>query len=273
MSALRVVLGGPFDDLRSSQVRLLHEASKLGPVRVLLWSDEAIRRRLGRSPKFPVAERRYLLESIRFVEGLAISGPVIDPDAVPEIPGWKPDIWVQESASPASEEACRRQDIEGRVLADSDLAGFPMPDDESSEAPGPGRRVIVTGCFDWLHSGHVRFFEEVARIGLLYVVLGHDDNIRLLKGAGHPHVPAVERRYLVGSIRYVHRALISSGHGWLDAEPEIARIRPHVYAVNEDGDRPEKRRFCSEHGIEYRILKRLPRPGLPPRSSTELRGF
>jgi hypothetical protein len=43
--------------------------------------------------------------------------------------------------------------------------------------------------------------------------------------------------------------------------------------VNEDGDRPEKRQYCEAHGIEYRVLKRLPKPGLPRRQSRELRGF
>jgi glycerol-3-phosphate cytidylyltransferase-like family protein len=82
-----------------------------------------------------------------------------------------------------------------------------------------------------------------------------------------------ERRYMVGAIRYVRQALISSGHGWLDAEPEFARVRPDMYAVNEDGDKPEKRAFCEEQGIEYVVLKRLPKPGLPKRVSTALRGF
>jgi hypothetical protein len=58
-----------------------------------------------------------------------------------------------------------------------------------------------------------------------------------------------------------------------DAEPEIARIKPNIYAVNEDGDQPEKRAFCEEHGLEYVVLKRLPKVGLPRRESTVLRGF
>jgi len=133
--------------------------------------------------------------------------------------------------------------------------------------------VIVTGCYDWFHSGHVRFFEEVSELGDLYVVVGHDANIRLLKGEGHPLFPEAERRYMAQAIRFVKQALISSGDGWLDAEPEIERIRPHIYAVNEDGDRPEKRRYCESHGIEYRVLKRRPKEGLPRRQSTDLRGF
>jgi cytidyltransferase-like protein len=138
----------------------------------------------------------------------------------------------------------------------------------------PGRKkVVVTGCYDWLHSGHVRFFEEVSAFGDLYVVVGHDANIRLLKGEGHPLFPEAERRYLVGSIKYVTQALISSGTGWLDADPEIQRIQPDIYAVNEDGDQGGKREYCASMGLEYLVLQRTPAPGLQPRRSTDLRGF
>jgi len=165
------------------------------------------------------------------------------------------------------------------------LAGFPAPDymECGSSASAHGAevellhsklpRVIVTGSFDWLHSGHVRFFEEVSSLGTVYAVVGHDANIRLLKGEGHPLIGEAERLYMVQAIRYVHRALLSTGHGWLDAEPEIEAIRPQIYAVNEDGDKPEKAAYCAAHGIEYVVLKRQPREGLPRRSSTELRGF
>jgi cytidyltransferase-like protein len=133
--------------------------------------------------------------------------------------------------------------------------------------------VVVTGSYDWFHSGHVRFFEEASAYGNLHVVVGHDANIRLLKGEGHPLLPQDERRYLVGSIRYVKQALISSGDGWLDADPEIRKLKPDIYAVNEDGDRGGKREYCDKHGIQYLVLKRVPAPGLPQRSSTKLRGF
>jgi glycerol-3-phosphate cytidylyltransferase-like family protein len=86
-------------------------------------------------------------------------------------------------------------------------------------------------------------------------------------------LPQEERRYLVGSITYVAQALISSGQGWVDADPEIQRLRPDIYAVNEDGDKGGKREYCAQRGMEYLVLKRLPAPGLPGRSSTDLRGF
>jgi cytidyltransferase-like protein len=143
---------------------------------------------------------------------------------------------------------------------------------KASSQPG-NKKVLVTGCYDWLHTGHVRFFEEVSEYGDVYAVVGHDANIELLKGAGHPQFRQDERCYMVQSLRYVKQALISTGNGWLDAEPEIQRIKPDIYAVNEDGDKEEKRKYCQEHEIEYLVLKRVPKAGLPRRQSTTLRGF
>ena len=143
----------------------------------------------------------------------------------------------------------------------ADRSGFPVWDPPPPPADVP--RVIVTGCFDWLHSGHVRFFMDAAAFGALYVVVGSDRNVALLKGQGHPLHREEERRYMIGPRARVHTCLVSTGSGWMDAEPEIDLIRPTVYVVNEDGDKPEKREFCSAHGIEYVVLRRVPHAGLP----------
>ena len=272
-NTLSVVVAGSFDDFRSPHVRLLEEASKLGELHVLVWPDEAVRVFDGHPPKFPQAERLYLLRSNRYVKQASLVTGL--EDANPGASGIKPDIWVveEESDSPQRQAYCNMHGIQCHVLKKSDLSGFPVSPLDLESEQSARKRVIVTGCFDWFHSGHVRFFEEVSGLGDLYVVVGHDANIRLLKGEGHPMFSQDERRYMVQSARFVHQALISSGHGWMDAEPEIALIKPHIYAVNEDGDVPEKRAFCREHGIEYVVLKRIPKAGLPKRQSTTLRGF
>jgi cytidyltransferase-like protein len=273
--AKTVVVTGGFDDFRSPHVRLLEEASRLGDVHVLLSSDETLRALDGHPPKFPQEERLYLLQADRYVKEVRLVTGQADRDSIPRMGGINPDIWVveEESDNPRKRAYCKLQGIQYHTLKKEDLKGFPVLPLARRVERSSRKRVIVTGCFDWFHSGHVRFFEEVCGLGDLYVVVGHDANIKLLKGEGHPMFSQEERRYMVQSVRFVKQALISSGQGWMDAEPEVAVIRPDIYAVNEDGDVPEKRGFCKEHGIEYVVLKRIPKEGLPLRQSTRLRGF
>jgi cytidyltransferase-like protein len=273
--AKTVLVSGAFDNFNSGHVRFLEEAAKLGNVHVLLWPDVALRAFAGHPPKFSQDERLYLLQTNRFVTGARLLESLDDLDSLPPLEGLTPDIWVADEGSdnPRRREWSKSHQVDYRVFKKEDLGGFPaLPFHPEAEAPSR-ERVLVTGCFDWFHSGHVRFFEEVSALGDLYVVVGHDANIKLLKGAGHPLFSQDERRYMVQSVRFVKAALVSSGHGWMDAEPEIALLQPHIYAVNEDGDVLEKRAFCAQHGIEYRVLKRLPKEGLPRRQSTNLRGF
>jgi cytidyltransferase-like protein len=272
----KIAVTGGFDDLRSPAVRFLEEADRLGEVTVLLWSDETLRVRTGKPPKFPQAERAYLVQAMRYVDDVVIvEEPLRQVHSLPQEPGFQPDLWVVDQADDDTRKKayCQAHGLEYRVIGADQLKGFPAVAYQAGSETSPRRKVIVTGCYDWFHSGHVRFFEEVSGLGDLYVVVGSDPNVRLLKGEGHPFFPQDERRYMVQSVRYVYQALISSGQGWMDAESEIALVRPDMYAVNEDGDKPEKRRFCLEHGIEYVVLKRTPKEGLPRRQSTDLRGF
>jgi cytidyltransferase-like protein len=267
-----VIVSGIFDNIRSRDVRFLEESARFGPVHVCLWSDRVVQMLTGSEPQFPLQERQYFLEAVRFVHKVWIVEELPDLDSMPKLPGLSPGLWVvsESEDSPGKKRFCVSQGLNYLVLNESFLGGFPnaVIQDESSK-----KRVLVTGCFDWLHSGHVRFFEETASLGDLYVVVGHDKNVRLLKGEGHPLFSQEERRYMVGAIRYVKQALISTGHGWMDADPEIQAIQPDMYAVNEDGDKPDKREYCKNHGLDYVVLKRTPAAGLPRRESTRLRGF
>jgi cytidyltransferase-like protein len=232
-----IIIRGEFDDMRLHHFRQLHEASKHGRVRVHLWSDEAMVA-AGIEPKFPT--------------GGAKIPPRVDP--------------LRRLGS-RHRRAAGRADIQGNCRL------RPLPTAEPVPIDPPGKKVLVTGCYDWFHSGHVAFFEECAAMGDLYVGVGSDATIEHLKGKGHPLFPQDQRRYIVSTCRFVKHAFISTGTGWLDAEPELQKIRPQIYAVNEDGDKPAKREYCAAHGIEYRVLKRIPKQGLPARQSTALRGF
>lgn len=132
-------------------------------------------------------------------------------------------------------------------------------------------KAFVSGCFDLLHSGHVAFFKEAAYYGDLYVGLGSDDTIQDLKGRQTINSER-ERLYMVKSIKYVTDAWINTGSGILDFEDDLKKLKPDRYVVNEDGHSPIKEDLCNTLGIEYIVLKRIPEPGLPERSTSQLRG-
>jgi cytidyltransferase-like protein len=270
-----VVITGSFDDIRSSHIRFLEEASKRGGLHVLLWSDEMVCKVSGSPPKFPQEERLYILSAVRYVQQVHLVYGFISLDVLTAVLGLLPDIWIvnQRDDTPEIRLFCAAHGITYQVIEPIELKGFPDLPISGGVSRITKKKVLVTGSFDWLHSGHIRFFEETSTLGDLYVVVGHDENIRLLKGNNHPMFSAEERCYMVQSIRFVKQAVLSTGHGWMDAEPEIELIKPDMYAVNEDGDVPEKRAFCANHNIEYVVLRRIPKEGLPQRESTLLRGF
>ena len=268
-----VFVSGSFDDLRPRDIRLLEEAAGFGTVHAGLWTEGLAVAREGRPPRFPFDERLYLLQALRHVASVT---------AVSDVPpsGWPPtglahrrDSWVAEEGRDSEEIRawCAARGVEVRVFGPAALEVVPSAPPLTVEERSGHPRVLVTGCFDWFHSGHVRFFEEASAFGDLYVGVGSDANVRRLKGQGHPLLPEAMRAYMVRSARAVKQAFVSSGLGWMDAEPEVETVQPRFYVVNEDGDRPEKREFCRKRGIEYVVLSRRPKPGLPARSSTALR--
>jgi cytidyltransferase-like protein len=129
------------------------------------------------------------------------------------------------------------------------------------------KKVLVSGCFDLLHGGHIAFFKTAAAFGDLYVSIGRDENLFLLKGK-KPVFSEEERLFIVRSVRYVSDAFLASGTGMLDFEPDLIRLKPDIFIVNDDGHTPEKEALCKNQGIQYIVLERIPEPGLPPRSSS-----
>ena len=134
----------------------------------------------------------------------------------------------------------------------------------------PKKKVFVSGCFDMLHSGHVRFLEEAAGYGDVYVALGSDQTVRDLKGRAPVNTQS-ERKYMLEAVKHVKACLISRGSGLMDFVAELKDVAPDIFMVNEDGNTPAKADLCERLGIKYIVSKRLPQTNLPARSTTSLR--
>jgi cytidyltransferase-like protein len=131
-------------------------------------------------------------------------------------------------------------------------------------------KVLVSGCFDMLHSGHVEFFRQASRYGNLYVALGSDKTIYGLKGRETVNNQE-ERLFMVRSIKWVRDAFISKGSGVLDFAEEMKVLKPDYFLVNKDGHSDEKEALCKSLGVEYIVSERTPFRNLSPRSTTDLR--
>ena len=121
----QIVISGGFDDLKSRDLRFLEEASKLGELTVLLWSDSLLEKINGHPPKFPLAERNYFLNAVRYVSKVAGAGD--DFGSLPK--NFRADVWadVESPANNAREIFCRENKIPYRIFSADDLKGFPEP--------------------------------------------------------------------------------------------------------------------------------------------------
>jgi len=68
-----------------------------------------------------------------------------------------------------------------------------------------GEKVVFTnGCFDILHTGHVKYLEEAKALGdRLIVAINSDDSVKILKGKHRPVIPLEQRMHLISSLKFV----------------------------------------------------------------------
>src|SRR5664279_5094174 len=92
----QVIVSGGFDDIRSRDLRFLEEASKLGELSVLLWPDATLQKLTGNAAKFPLGERFYFLNAVRYVSRVIPANDSINPNELPT--DLRADIWADVEA-------------------------------------------------------------------------------------------------------------------------------------------------------------------------------
>ncbi len=96
-----------------------------------------------------------------------------------------------------------------------------------------GQRIVFTnGCFDILHTGHVRYLKAARSLGdCLAVGLNSDVSVRRLKGPERPVNAEADRAEVLDALFAVDYVTIFDEP---TAEDLIARIRPDVYVKGGD---------------------------------------
>jgi cytidyltransferase-like protein len=138
------------------------------------------------------------------------------------------------------------------------------------------KTVVVSGGFDPLHIGHIRYMKEAKALGdELIVILNNDNWLRQKKSK--EFMPEDERKEIIEALECVDKVIISKHSKNFDFNKaddrsvcrELKKIKPHIFANGGDrfaDDIPEFK-LCKELGIEmaFNIGK-----GGKVRSSSEL---
>ena len=95
-----------------------------------------------------------------------------------------------------------------------------------------GTLVAAGGCFDLLHTGHVKLLRQARDLGdALVVLINSDESVRALKGAGRPVVPAPDRARVLAALGCVDGVAVFE-----ESSPAAAleRVRPDVWVKGGD---------------------------------------
>lgn len=124
-----------------------------------------------------------------------------------------------------------------------------------------GRKLVLTnGCFDLLHTGHVRYLRQARELGdALIVAVNSDDSVRQLKGPDRPLNGELDRAEVLSALRCVDHVTVFEGRRVTDV---IRALRPAIYAKGGDYTLetldPEERAALEEVGTEIRLVSLVP---------------
>lgn len=124
----KVFVTGCFDMLHSGHIAFLAEAASFGDLYVGIGSDANVNHLKGRFPVTNEQERKYMLESVRYVHQCKINKGWGILDFLQELEEIKPDVFVvnEDGHTPMKQELCSKYGIEYKVLKRIPHTGLPV---------------------------------------------------------------------------------------------------------------------------------------------------
>lgn len=141
-----------------------------------------------------------------------------------------------------------------QTFSENNLKTFEEIDLICSRLKSIGKSIVFTnGCFDLLHSGHIKYLETAKSFGdILIVGINSDASVKALKGKDRPINIQIDRAYLLAAIGVVDYVVI------FDEETPynlIEMIKPNVLVKG--GDYEGKEIVGQEIVNELKIVKYL----------------
>ncbi len=119
------------------------------------------------------------------------------------------------------------------------------------------RLVLVGGCFDVLHPGHIVFLEKAKKAGdNLIVLLESDQKVKVLKGPGRPVHTQEERAQVLSALSFVDYIIMLP---FMKSDQEydhlIAQIKPDLIAATKgDSNVSYHQRSATRVGAQFKFV-------------------
>lgn len=125
------------------------------------------------------------------------------------------------------------------------------------------KTVLVGGCFDILHYGHIRFLKEAKNKGsYLVIALESDENTKKLKGPNRPIHSQKQRREILLSLNFVDKVIsLPEMKSDTDYRKLVARIKPDIIAITQgDNIKNKKKEYARTFGAKLVEIKKIKVP-------------
>jgi FAD synthetase len=116
-------------------------------------------------------------------------------------------------------------------------------------------KILVGGCFDFIHFGHISFLKQAKSLGTyLIVALESDENVRYMKGDSRPIHSQKQRKEMLEALSFVDE-VISLPPMKTDAEylTMVSTIKPQIIATTEGDPIIEKKKLHAK-AIEATLI-------------------
>lgn len=124
-------------------------------------------------------------------------------------------------------------------------------------------KVIVGGCFDLLHYGHIAFLKKAKEQGdYLIVLLESDEKVKKLKGDSRPIHDQNKRKEMLSALRFVDEVVtlpaVTTDQFYTNL---IDQMRPDIIAVTEGDPKLEhKQKQAKEFGAKLVVIPKIHTP-------------
>lgn len=123
--------------------------------------------------------------------------------------------------------------------------------------------VLVGGCFDILHFGHINFLREAKKHGdYLVVALESDENVRRIKGDNRPIHTQTQRKEMLEALEFVDEVkMLPPMNTDDDYNNLVQEIKPTIIAITEGDPIVDKKQKQSDSiGAKLIIISKILTP-------------